>query len=165
MKLKIENQGRNVTTFKKNIEHNLKSYTFVNQIKLKMKTSISHLLFILLLLLLASEVNAQTVAKKSSSKSKRTSKHQTVKAVPENITVTLTNKCERQLMIFAGAKESLRDPMQKQIGGLSVNTFHLKTGDVICIMDANKKPKSCINITKATGKLEINSAGLNILAP
>ena len=120
------------------------------------------ILCLALVLFVAAGVNAQTATKKISTKTKTTkSKSNTTapKSTPVAITVTLTSKCEKQVMIYSGPKVGLREPKQRQVGGLSANKLYLKTGDVVCIMDAKKKPISCVTITKATLKLEINFAG------
>jgi hypothetical protein len=130
------------------------------------KQIMSVLILALLLLAGAAEAQTQTTTKKPAAKGKTTKgKSKTAakpKSAPVAITVKLTSKCEKDVMIYAGPKTNLRDPKQRQIGGLSVNMLYLKTGDVVCIMDAKKKPFSCINVTKASTKMEVNPAGTNI---
>jgi hypothetical protein len=128
-----------------------------------MKTVLIKLLFVSIVILFSRDLMAQT-AKKQSSKGKNTSASAS-KSPAVDVTVKLTSKCERNLLIFAGPKEQLRDPKVKEVGGLSVNTFHLKTGNAICIMDAKKKPISCFIMTKSSSQLEINSAGTVISFP
>ncbi len=128
-----------------------------------MKTQLTKLIFLMLVLFLSIETNAQATKKKTATKSKST--NQTTKVAPVAVTVALSSKCEKQVMVYAGPKENLHEPKQRQLGGLSKNTLYLKTGDVICVMDAKKKPISCVTITKSTLKLEINIAGTAILAP
>jgi hypothetical protein len=125
-------------------------------------------ILILILFLLANVADGQTTSKKlpaksKSAKSKSAQAHK-VKPASVPVTVKLTNKCEKELMIYAGPKSNLRDPKQRQVGGLSTNMLYLKTGDVVCIMDAKKKPFACVNITKATTRLEINLSGTVISA-
>jgi hypothetical protein len=130
-----------------------------------MKNQLNKVLLVAIVLFLAAGLSAQTT-KKPAAKTKTTKKSTTKpKAASMPITVKLTSKCEKNLMIFAGPKSQLSNPKQRQVGGLSVNMLYLKTGDVVCIMDAKKKPASCINITKATPQLEINPAGTAIVLP
>jgi hypothetical protein len=133
-----------------------------------MKHQITKSALLFILLFLAGGIMAQATTKKPTTKSKTTKTKTTTKVTkvaPSAITVKLTSKCEKDLMIYAGPKDKLRDPKQREVGGLSVNTLYLKTGDVICIMDAKKKPTSCINVTKETPALQINSAGTAIGKP
>lgn len=135
-----------------------------------MKTQTIKLMMIIFILFLAWNADAQTTVQKTgvkskSTKSKSSASNHTAKGAPVAVTVILNSKCEKSLMIFSGPKENLHNPKQRQVGGLSVNNLYLKTGDVVCIMDAKKKPTSCVNITKATAKLEINEAGTAIVAP
>jgi hypothetical protein len=131
-----------------------------------MKTQLIQLLILPMLLFLAMETEAQTSTKKPATKSKTTKKKSTVtKSAPVPITVTLVSKCEKPVMIYSGPKTNLKDPKQRQVGGLSVNKLFLKTGDVVCIMDPKKKPLSCIDVTKTTLNLEINFSGTAILKP
>ena len=135
-----------------------------------MKRSLPALFLFAAFLLSGFVADAQTSTKKSTTKSKSTKTKTTTKApkaAPAAITVKLKSKCEKEVMVFAGPKNSLRDPRfkQREVGGLSVNTFYLKTGDVVCILDNKKQPLSCVNVTKATQNLEINFSGTAIAAP
>jgi hypothetical protein len=115
----------------------------------------------------ALQVQGQTTAKKPVVKTKTTKSKSSssTKTIGAPVTVKLTSKCEKDIMIYAGPKTNLRNPKQREIGGLSVNNLYLKTGDVVCIMDAKKKPKACMNITKATTTLQINPSGTAIVTP
>lgn len=133
-----------------------------------MKNCTIKFLWLMIALFITTGVNAQTTTKKTSTKTKTTKSKTSApapKSTPVPITVTLTSKCERNLMIFSGPKENLRDPKMRQIGGLSVNNLFLKTSDVVCIMDAKKKPTACVTITKGSSKLETNNAGTALVIP
>ncbi|MES2621813.1 MAG: hypothetical protein V4615_13265 [Bacteroidota bacterium] len=133
-----------------------------------MKNYLNKVLWLLLVMFLITGANAQTTTKKTSTKTKSTKSKTAApvsKSTPVPVTITLTSKCERNLMIFSGPKENLRDPKMRQIGGLSVNMLYLKTNQVVCIMDAKKKPASCVTVTKQMSKLETNNAGTALVVP
>ena len=106
-----------------------------------MKTSFIKLFALTIVLFAVNSSHAQTTQKKTSKTTQSKSKPAASKpkSVPVAVTVTLTSKCEKNVMVYAGSKENLREPKQREVGGLSTNTLYLKTGDVVCIMDAKKK--------------------------
>ncbi len=108
--------------------------------------------------------SSKTTAQKQTTKSRTVKPGSSIKTTPVEIKVVVTSKCEKNVMIFAGPKENLRNPKMKEFGGLSVNTLYVKTGNAVCIMDAKKKPVSCVSIVKGTTRLEINSSGTVIEA-
>lgn len=133
-----------------------------------MKTRVIKIAAFFLVLTITTRVYAQstmkTPVKSQTTKPKTVNTGSTTKTASVEVTVKVISKCEKSVMIFAGPKETLRDPKMKEFGGLSTNTVYVKTGNVVCLMDARKKPISCVSITKTTTQLEINSSGTAIVA-
>lgn len=114
-----------------------------------------------------------TTSKSSSTKKTKSSKTSSGKstaaktAAPvsrKEISITLKSLAEKNTSIFAGAKEDLKQAKVQTAGGLSQNTLYIKENDVVCIMDAAKKPVSCANVKPGTKLVEINSSGTAITA-
>ncbi len=113
------------------------------------------------LLVACQQLNAQS---KSKSSSKAPVKKAVVPAPGKEVTVTVKNLAEKNIALFAGNREGLKDPSIKELGGHSTNTLYLRVNDVACIMDDKKKPKSCAEIKATTTMLEVNSSGTVVLA-
>ena len=113
------------------------------------------------LLIASQQLSAQS---KSKSPAKATAKKAVVPAPGKEITVSVKNLAEKNIALFAGNREGLKDPAIKELGGHSTNTLYLRVNDVACIMDDKKKPKSCAEVKATTAVLEVNSSGTVILA-
>src|SRR5688572_5497300 len=62
----------------------------------------------------------------------------TAPAADQERAVTIKNSCERGVVIFAGAKEGIRDPRLNTYGGLSINKVYVTPGHVVCMMTVDK---------------------------
>ncbi len=130
-----------------------------------MKTILKPVYFVLIALLVSQAVTAQSTTKKSSSTHKTSN---TKKPAPtsygKEIKVTLKNLAEGTVLVFAGPKENLNDPLKrKSVGGLGTNTLYLRVNEVACIVKG-EKTVSCAIIKSTTSQLEINTSGNQITA-
>ena len=106
---------------------------------------------------------AQTSGTKST-KAKTTTKT-TAKPAPKPtvegkaVTIPIKSNAEANVSIFAGKREDLKKPSLKILGGLSKNTLYIKENDVVCIISAEGKAVSCVDIKPGTTSLEVNSSG------
>lgn len=120
-----------------------------------------------ILMLLSVQLQAQTTNGKNPPKNSGKSapvKRQTAPTPKVEVTITLKNLAETNVAVFAGSKEGIRNPDLRTLGGRSNNVVYLKTGDVVCIMTAEKKALSCADIKPATTIVEINASGTVITA-
>lgn len=121
-----------------------------------MKTTLKLTLLFIALIFTMQQVNAQS---KSKSTSKAPAKKAVVPAPGKEVTLTIKNQAEKNIALFSGSRDGLKDPAIKELGGRSTNTLYLRVNDVACIMDDKKKPKSCAEIKATSTALEINSSG------
>ena len=75
------------------------------------------------------------------------------------INITLKNSSERPMVVFAGAKEEIRNPKVQTYGGMSKNMLYLQPTDVVCLMTTDYKPTACTNIKPGATTIEINTSG------
>lgn len=131
-----------------------------------MQKLIKPLVYLLLLCAFSTAGFAQSSKSKGSNKtnSKTTTKAPVVPAPGKAVTLSIKNTAEKNIALFAGGRDGLKDPAIKELGGLSTNTLYLHVNDVVCIMDDKKKPKSCAEIKSTTQALEINSSGTVVTA-
>jgi len=75
------------------------------------------------------------------------------------VTIVIKNSSEKPMIVFAGAKEEIRNPKVQTYGGLSKNTVYLQSNDVVCLMTSDYKPTACTNIKPGATTIEINTSG------
>lgn len=77
----------------------------------------------------------------------------------QELKVSLKNGSERKVAVYVGPKKDVFSGKGEALGGLSVNTYYLAPGDLICIMDDPKTIHACSILKEGTTKVEINSSG------
>lgn len=130
-------------------------------------TSLKYGVLLLLAFSLCINASAQTQTNgtsTSASHSKPKKKTTAKTAAPaRDITVTIKSLCERPVPIYAGPRVGLKKPKIQTLGGMSTNTLHVKSNDVVCIMSSDgKKTMACVNLKTTTTALEVNSSGSDI---
>lgn len=97
----------------------------------------------------------------SQGKTSKTATKKTAPAIGKSVSVQLKNLCEKQVIIFVGQRADLKNPKPKQkvYGGLSTNTVYARVNEVVCILNEQEKPVSCINVKAVATKMDVNSAG------
>jgi len=80
------------------------------------------------------------------------------------LVITLKNSSEKKIVIFAGAKEDIRNPRIQEYGGMSTNKLYLKENEVVCLMTAEKKPMSCTIVKPGVATVEVNSSASVIVS-
>jgi hypothetical protein len=114
-----------------------------------------------------SSTSTNTSTTKSNATTTASKKKKPVKKAPAGpskpVTITLKNMAEKQMPIYAGSKEGLKNIKVKMVGGLSTNTLYVKTNDVVCILSSDgKKTMDCKDVKPSTTVMEINSSGREI---
>ena len=77
----------------------------------------------------------------------------------QELKVSLKNGSERKVAVYVGPKKDVFSGKGEALGGLSLNTYYLVPGDIICIMDDPKTIHACSILKEGTTKVEINSSG------
>jgi hypothetical protein len=77
----------------------------------------------------------------------------------QELKVSLKNGSERKVAVYVGPKKDVFSGKGEALGGLSLNTYYLVPGDIICIMDDPKTIHACSILKEGTSKVEINSSG------
>ena len=94
-----------------------------------------------------------------------------VKRVPKSssapgasVVLNLKNLSDNKVTVFAGPKEELTSPKtrQKAYEGQSTNTVYASVNEVVCILGADDKPVSCIDVMPNAEELEIDNKGTTI---
>ncbi|MBL0308546.1 MAG: hypothetical protein IPP77_02300 [Bacteroidetes bacterium] len=81
----------------------------------------------------------------------------------QEVTITIRNKAEKPVAIFAGPKEGIRDPKVQTLGGMSLNKLYLRESEVVCLMDmAERKPTACAVIKAGMTTIEVNPSGTTL---
>jgi hypothetical protein len=85
----------------------------------------------------------------------------TAPAIGNSVAIELKNLCEKSVTIFAGRRADLKAPKAKQkvYGGLSTNTLYVSVNEVVCIINAQEKPTSCVDVKAGKAQMEVNTAG------
>jgi hypothetical protein len=78
-----------------------------------------------------------------------------------SIAIQLKNRCEKDVIIFVGRRDELKNPKAKQkvYGGLSTNTIYASINEVVCIITPQEKATSCTNVKAGITEMEVNSSG------
>lgn len=77
---------------------------------------------------------------------------------PKEVTLQVKNTAEKRVSVFVGPREEYNNPKITGLGGLSTNTFYVKEGDVVCIMDENNKSKACTIVKPNVTLIQINKS-------
>lgn len=77
----------------------------------------------------------------------------------QELKVSLKNGSERKVAVYVGPKKDVFSGKGEALGGLSLNTYYLVPGDIICIMDDPKTIHACSILKEGTTNVEINSSG------
>jgi hypothetical protein len=141
----------------------LKRFNFNLQNTADMTPVSKSLMIALIVASIFSSSNAQTGSTSSSKKKTTTTAKKPAPAVSNKpVTITVQNKCTKDISLFAGPKADMNnpEPKMKTLGGLSKNTLYLKASDVVCILNAQKKPMACTNLKETTTIVEIDASGV-----
>ncbi len=82
--------------------------------------------------------------------------------VGKEVIINIKNSAEKPVVVFAGSKESIRDPKVSVFGGLSYNKLYLHENDVVCLMTNDKKPMACTMIKPGITSVEVNPSANGI---
>lgn len=118
-----------------------------------MKTMLKYMMMAALLCTLTISAQAQT-ALASNGNSTPTVETKASKEV----TLEVKNTAEKRVSVFVGPREEYNNPKITGLGGLSSNTFYVKEGDVVCIMDENNKSKACTIVKPNITLIQINKS-------
>jgi len=123
-----------------------------------MKTTFKSIFTVCMLLILCSAY--------SQGKTTKTAPKKAAPAIGKSVAVQLKNLCEKDVIVFVGQRADLKNPKPKQkvYGGLSTNTVYASINEVVCILNEQEKPVSCINVKPGVAKMEVNSSGTVITA-
>jgi hypothetical protein len=82
-------------------------------------------------------------------------------AIGNSVAIELKNLCEKDVRIFAGRRDELKNPKSKEkvYGGLSTNTIYASVNEVVCIINDQGKPTSCTNVKTGVTEVEVNKSG------
>jgi hypothetical protein len=89
---------------------------------------------------------------------------ETKPATQKEVTLQLKNTAEKRVSVFVGPREEYNNPKITGLGGLSTNTFYVKEGDVVCIMDENNKSKACTIVKPNITLIQINKSASGFIA-
>lgn len=82
----------------------------------------------------------------------------------KEVVIVIKNNSENKISVFAGPKEGIREPKLNIYGGLSTNKVYVREGDVVCIMNDEKKPKSCTVVKPGVEQIEVNTSATTLAA-
>jgi hypothetical protein len=93
---------------------------------------------------------------------KRVSKSTTTPGT--SVALSLKNMSDNKVTIFAGPRDELSNPKtrQKVYEGQSTNTVYASVNEVVCILGADGKPVSCIDVMPNAEELEVDNSGTKI---
>lgn len=82
-------------------------------------------------------------------------------AIGNSVAIELKNLCEKDVRIFAGRRDELKNPKPKEkvFGGLSTNTIYASVNEIVCIINTQGKPTACTNVKAGITEIEVNSPG------
>ncbi|MBL7800191.1 MAG: hypothetical protein JNL95_05650 [Chitinophagales bacterium] len=112
-------------------------------------------------LLLGASAFAQSndVLAANNNETKKTEETAPMPIKAQELKVSLKNGSERKVAVYVGPKKDVFSGKGEALGGLSLNTYYLVPGDIICIMDDPKTIHACSILKEGTTKVEINSSG------
>ncbi len=112
-------------------------------------------------LLLGASAFAQSndVLAANNNETKKTEETAPMPIKAQELKVSLKNGSERKVAVYVGPKKDVFSGKGEALGGLSLNTYYLVPGDIICIMDDPKTIHACSILKEGTTNVEINSSG------